>query len=172
MSWYNIFFSLDIFKLGRLEFERSKLKQDYSFGEYKLKKENNAYSVHIPSSGPLGEQLRMDSYEMAYDFFNEERQENPLICFCNSWLLYSKNRDIFPPHINLVKFMDDWDIVENVESEIFNDAWRVFGKNYEKGNVPCENTQQKALVQHLDQGGKMGCGLGILIFDGKKIVNK
>ncbi len=172
MNWYGIFFKLDIFKLGRLEFERAKLESDYSFGEYEFKKGDTAFSVHIPSSGSLSEELRLDSYKRAYEFFSDERQGKPLICFCASWLLYPQNREIFPPYINLVKFMDDWDIVDSGENEKFDDAWRVFGKDYEKGNVPSESTQQKALIKHLDQGGKTGWGRGILIFDGEKIINR
>ncbi len=171
MGWYNIFFSLDIFKLGRLEFERNKLEKHYSYGDYEFKKGDLSYSVHIPSSGSLSEKLRLQSYKMAYDFFSEERNGKPLLCYCGSWLLYPKNRDIFPPYINLVKFMDDWDIIESGDNETFKDAWRVFGKEYEKGNVTSETTQQKALIEHIDNGGTTGWGLGILIFDGEKIIN-
>ncbi len=175
--WYNIFYSLDIFKLGRLEFERTKYPDDqktYTFGGLTVNPGDTVYSVHIPSCGPLNKELRMDSYRRAFEFFAKERGESPLICICHSWLLFEGNREIFPARLNMIDFMNDWDIIHSEETEEFGDCWRLFGKQYDGNadNLPQETTQQKAMAAWLAAGKKTGEGFGVLVFDGEKIANK
>lgn len=173
--WYPIFFSLNIFKLGRLEFERVQFTRDsYTFGDITVNKGDTVYSVHIPSCGSLSKELRMDSYRRAFAHFREERGEKPLICICHSWLLYPQNREIFPATTNLVDFMGDWDIIDSEVDESFGDCWRVFSRDYD-GNpdaLPQNTTQQKALVNWLKTGKKTGDGFAVLLFDGEKIINR
>lgn len=175
-GWYEIFYKLNLYKLGRLEFERTVYDRDtpYTCGDITVKKGDTVYSVHIPSCGTLSKELRMDSYRRAYAFFARERGEKPLVCICHSWLLFPGNREIFPAHLNMVDFMGDWDIVEKEEFEIFHDAWRVFGRDFDGdvSKLSQETTQQKALVNWLSQGKKTGAGFGVLIFDGEKILRK
>lgn len=173
--WYPIFFSLNLYKLGRLEFERTKYSGDepYRFGDTEIKKGDTVYSVHIPSCGSLSKDLRMDSYRRAFEFFKEERGDKPLICVCHSWLLFEDNRKIFPAKTNLVDFMGDWHIIKNEVSEKFDDAWRVYGRDFDLNDkeLPLETTQQRALYEWIKAGNKTGAGFAVLIFDGEKIVN-
>lgn len=173
--WYEIFFKLELFKLGRLEFQRTVYEEDtpYTCGDITIRKGDPVFGIHIPSCGSLSRELRMDSYRRAYEFFAKERGDKPLICACHSWLLFKGNREIFPSRLNLVDFMGDFDIAESKESEIFHDAWRVFGMDFDGdvSKLPQNTAQQKALAAWLEQGRKTGEGLGILIFDGSKIVN-
>lgn len=174
LFWYPIFFSLNIYKLGRLEFERSSYYMDTpcTVGDMEIKKGDPVFSVHIPSCGSLSKELRMDSYKRAYEFFADELNGKPLVCVCHSWLLFGDNRKIFPQHLNMVDFMNDWKIVESNETEDFEDAWRVFGMDYDPEKVPIETTQQKAVYEWIQSGGKTGEGFGVLVFDGKEIINK
>ena len=174
--WYNIFYALDIFKLGRLEFERTKYPDDqkpYTFGDITVNTGDTVYSIHIPSCGPLTKELRMDSYRRAFEFFAKERGDKPLICICHSWLLFEGNREIFPARLNMVDFMNDWDIIHSEEADEYGDCWRLFGKEYDGNadNLPQNTTQQKAMVAWLKEGKKTGEGFGVLIFDGEKIIN-
>lgn len=175
-TWYDCFFALNIVKLGRLEFERSPYygEKDYNFGEISLKKGDIAYSVHVPSCGKLTKELRMESYKNAYNFFKDELKGKPLVCFCDSWLLFKDNKKIFPPYLNMIDFMDDWDIIINDEKDGFHDSWRIFSMDYngDVKSLPQNTTQQKAMAKWLETGNKTGNGIGILIFDGEKIINK
>jgi hypothetical protein len=173
--WYPIFYKLDLFKLGRLEFERRAFDQNHpvTVGGITVKPGDTVYSVHIPSSGSLSRELRIDSYSRAYNFFKDEIGDKPLICVCCSWLLNPDNTKIFPPHLNIIDFMDDWMIISRIEDPEFQDSWRIFGKEYD-GNpskLPQNTTMQKHLVEWLSKGGHTGYGYGIMAFDGKKILN-
>lgn len=173
--WYPIFFSCDIVKLGRLEYETTVYDEDqpYEKDGIVLKKGDPILSIHIPSSGePFDEAARLASYRLAYDFFREERKGGPLVCQCGSWLLYPPYREILSPASNIVSFQGDFDIAFSQEEEKFHDAWRVFGADYEKpaAELPEKTSMQRAFKRWLLEGKKTGEGFGVLVFDGERIV--
>lgn len=173
MAWYSRIFRLDIITIGRLQYERNVFPRDlYVKNGISVRKGDVVYSVHIPSSGPLTEESRYDSYKKAYDFFTSRSDSNYLICICDTWLLYEENRQIFPASLNTVRFMDDWDIIESREDSEFSDAWRLFGVPYtgDTKKLPQKTAMQKSMVKWLERGGSAGVGFGILIHDGKKIL--
>lgn len=175
--WYPIFYTMDIFKLGRLEYENCVYDREepYEKSGFVLKKGDPVKSIHIPSSGePFDEAARLASYRAAYDFFREELHGGPLCCICDSWLLYPENRRILAPGSNIAGFMNDFDIVDSRDDKAFGDAWRVFGPDYRKplAELPEATSMQRAFKKHLLSGGKTGEGFGILIFDGERIVNR
>ena len=81
--WYPIFFSNDIVKLGRLEYENVTYEGEvpYEKNGYVVRPGDKVKSVHIPSSGePFDQAARLASYKKAYQFFKEELQGGPLGC--------------------------------------------------------------------------------------------
>lgn len=174
-DWYRLFFKLEIFTLGRLQYQVTTYPWDnYNRADININKGDTVYSVHIPSSGPLSEDLRYDSYTRACNFFSKETKDNPLICICESWLLYEDNKNIFPGRLNMVKFMDDWDIIDSHDDDRYPDAWRLFGVDYtgDPKLLPAESTPQKSMKQWLENGGKAGHGFGVMVFDGERIINR
>lgn len=172
-GWYNKYFQMRVLKLGRLEFERMIYHgETYARGDLVLRDGDFVCNVHIPSCGPLTRDSRMDSYRKAYDFFAKERGGRPLVCVCSSWLLYPKHREIFPSHMNMADFLNDWDIVSSGEDPEFKNAWRLFGCEYngDPAALPQDNTARRAMAQWLLKGHSSGTGKGVLFFDGEKIV--
>lgn len=173
--WYHIFYSCDIVKLGRLEYESRVYDSDlpaYTAGGASLKPGDKVRCIHIPSSGEdFGKEARLESYRRAYEFFKDELNGGPLICACHSWLLYPEYRNVLPETSNIVSFMDDFHIIR-VDDGDFDDAWRVFGAEAEKApaDLPEDTSMQRAFKKHLLAGGKTGAALGILVFDGEKLV--
>ncbi|MEH2936714.1 acyltransferase domain-containing protein [Acutalibacter sp. JLR.KK004] len=172
--WYPIFYSCDIVKLGRLEYEnRAYDGPAYEKNGFSLRPGDKVKSIHIPSSGePFNREARMDSYRQAYAFFKEELGGGPLFCVCHSWLLYPEYKKILKPGSNIVDFQSDFDIIK-ADAEEFGDAWRVFGPQHTlpAADLPEDTSMRRAFKQHLLSGGTTGEGLGILIFDGEEIVN-
>lgn len=164
--WYDRFFRGDLVKLGRLEYENSPypLEEPYVWGDRVVKKGDTVRELHIPSSGESFDlESRLDSYRKAKNFFGDE----PLFCFCDSWLLYPVYRELFAEGSNTRSFMGDFHIVEQAEQESFQDAWRIFGADAGKApaDLPEKTSMQRAFKQHLLKGGSVGCGVGVLIFD-------
>lgn len=175
--WYPIFYSRDIVKLGRLEYENVTYSEDipYEKNGYTVKKGDKVKSIHIPASGePFDEAARLASYKKAYAFFQDELNGGPLVCVCHSWLLYPPYGEILSPTSNIVSFQRDFDITGQEASEEFDDSWRLFGGDYKKPleDLPERTSMQRAFKNYLLAGGKAGEGRGVLIFDGEKIANR
>lgn len=175
-SWDTGFYNLTRFKLGRYQYDMSTFpKDDYvSSAGVKIKKGEKVLGFHIPSSGvSLTDDVRLDSFKKAYEFFPEYRREDGNIIFvCGSWLLYEGHREFLPEKSNILKFMDDFEIIESKEKDKFNDAWRVFGKyGYESPKKWPEDTSlRRAYKERVLSGKKTGEGFGVIVFDGEKIV--
>lgn len=172
VEWHVNFFHLQRFGLGRLQYEHSSWRgEDYTRCGITVKKGGHVINIHIPSSGPLTYESRMDSYRRAYEFYKNEFS-GPIIITCNSWLLYPKHTEFLPHNSNILGFMSDFDIVQSNESDTFSNAWRVFGKYYTNPpeQLPVKTSLQRAYAKHLTEGGKCGSGYGIILFDGEKIL--
>ena len=175
--WYPIFYSCHIVKLGRLEFESTRYQgeEPYRKGAFTLLPGDPVKSVHIPSSGePFTREARLDSYRRAYEFFKGELGGRPLVCVCESWLLFAGNRQILPPSSNILDFQRDWDLLKSRETDVFHDAWRVFGADYQKPveELPEATSMQRGFKRWLAEGRKTGFGFGVLVFDGEHILNQ
>ena len=162
------------FGLGRFQFEETGFDADYyeKCGVV-LKRGDKVYNFHIPSAGPLTDEKRIDSYKQAYQFFGGKDGE-PMAFVCGSWLLYDGHREFLPENSNILRFMDDFDIIRNQEREKFSDGWRVFGR-YSDGPVddlPEDTSIRRAFKQRLQQGKPTGYGYGVILFDGEKILGK
>lgn len=176
-SWYGIFFSCDLFRLGRLEYETTTYAYDTSYEQYgvSVKRGTPVKSIHIPSHcGPLTKEARMASYKQAYDFFKDELDGKPLVCICHSWLLHSSTKEILPAASNTVSFVNDFEMIQEEDYSEFHDLWRVFGDQKDKPyeQLPENTSMQRAYKQWLVDGKKVGGGLGILVFDGERLLKK
>lgn len=176
-SWYGIFFSCDLFRLGRLEYENTTYASDIPFEKYgvSIKRGTPVKSIHIPSHcGPLTREARMASYKLAYDFFQEELNGKPLVCVCHSWLLHSSTKKILPAESNTVSFVNEFEMISEEDYSEFHDLWRVFGdqKDQPYELLPENTSMQRAYKKWLTAGNKVGGGLGILVFDGEKLLTR
>lgn len=176
-SWYPIFYSRRLVKLGRLEYETHPYywEEPYIWRDLCVKKGDPVKSIHIPSSGePFDQAVRLDSYRRAYDFFREELDGGPLVCICHSWLLYPPYGKLLSSTSNIASFQRDFDIIGQDSRASFDDGWRLFGPDWQQPTaaLPERTSMQRAFKRHLLAGGPTGVGRGVLIFDGKRIVNQ
>lgn len=174
-GWYDGFFKLKRFALGRFQYEEASYEDEaYEKNGVVLNKGDKIYNFHIPSSGrPFDKAARIESYRKAYHFFGFKGKGEKQIFVCHSWLLYKGLEKILPGDSKIVDFMHDFDIVTSAEREDFGDSWRIFGKYHKLplAQLPTDTSLRKAVVEHLSAGGKMGIGFGIIVFDGDRIVN-
>ena len=173
VDWFKLFYLCKRFALGRLEFER----QPFALDSYKdiLKKGDTVINMHIPSSGKLLPADVIDSFKKAYAMFSDEvREDGILVLHCNSWLLYTPMvAAACREGSNLKAFYDLFDIVEEVASDNYSNFWRAYNIQYTDGafdKAPTDTTFRRDLLAFLKNGGKMGTGRGIILFDGEKIV--
>lgn len=172
-EWFPGFFTMERYGIGRLQYEHIAFPYDeYIKNGYVIQKGDRVYNTHIPSSGSLTRDKRMDSYRRAYEFYKDELEGRPLVVVCNSWLLYPDNEKFYPKHSNIIDFMHDFDIIDSEERDSFTNAWRVFGKHHDRAieELPTDTSLQRAYVDWLKAGKKTGSGYGILLFDGQEIL--
>lgn len=171
-SWYRGFYALERFGLGRLQFEERAFREDvYQKGSACVKKGERVIRLHIPSSGPLTREDRMDSYRRAYEFFGGKNGE-PMAFICGSWLLYPPHRAALKPTSNIADFMNDFEILTVTESEQFHDAWRLFGADAAKPatELPTDTSLRRFYAERLIKGEPTGSAEGIFFFDGEKVL--
>lgn len=171
--WYGFFFRADIVKLGRLEYEYSihDLETPYVCGDITVCKGDPVVSIHIPSSGePFDRESVMESLKLAHAFFGKD----VLVCKCHSWLLYPGYEEVWPKGGNVRDFRALFDVVQSWDSVEFGDGWRVFSAAWagESKELPEKTSMHRAFKKHILSGGKHGSGYGMLLFDGKEIINR
>lgn len=169
LDWYRGIFSLRTFKLGRLEFEIKPFPYD-SYKNY-VKKNDIVYSCHIPSAGPLTPESVIDSLKRAYNFFDIR---DKLIVYCHSWLIYPAHYELFPNGSNLRAFYELFDIIEEEHSTENRNLWRIFYKPNDTpvDELPENTTLQRNFKAYLKEGNYIDVGVGMLVFDGEKIIRE
>ncbi len=170
--WYPIFFQGKLRKLGRLEYEDGVYpgQTPVHVGDHTIYPGDPVKMLHIPSSGEgFGRQERLASYARA-----EQRFGSPLVCFCDSWLLYPPYGEILGERSNIWDFQRDFRLLEAKPCETFHDGWRVYGNDWQKNikDLPEQTTLQRKLKEYFCSGGTPGTGLGVLIFENGRLLTR
>ena len=175
IEWYDGFFRMTRFALGRLQYDVTAWQEnDLQIGTYLLKTGDFCVNCHIPSRGPLHRGDCLRSYRLAYDFFRDRLNSGILPIRCSSWLLYPPYREVFGDGSNILEFVKDFRLYGVQKTEQFDDAWRVFSVDY-TGNadvLPTDTRLRRSFVSYIRGGGSFGSGKGVILFDGKQVMTK
>ena len=174
-DWYDRFFKLTCFGLGRFQYEALTFNDpDFTLRCGRTVKTGDTYiNMHIPSRGiPLTDEVRLDSYRKAYAFFAPLFPDGTVIFGCSSWLLYPAHLEFLPEDMNIRKFIGDFEMVRGGDTEDFHDRWRVFGRyaDLPDEQLPRDTKLRAAYAERLCSGGRTGRGFGLFAFDGEKIL--
>lgn len=175
IEWYNGFFALTRFCLGRLQYDVAKCDQDaVKMHGFELKNGDFLLSCHIPSSGPLTPELCIESLKMAYRFFEDRINGGVMPVVCSSWLLYPAYREVFGKGSNTESFVRNFKITKIIEKEEFSEAWRVFEMDLDGdlSKLPCKTSLQKNFIEYIKAGNSFGGARGMLLFDGEKVLTR
>ena len=163
-GWFPGFFNLTRFALGRLQFELHEFDRDYTAGDVTIHKGDKAINMHIPRSGqPLSPALYEESFARAKAFFKDTfPTDQPALFVCHSWLLYPDTTKFVPPHLNVYKFLSEFTILDSHYNN-GEDLWRLFDTlEQHPDRLPADTSLRRAFVAHLQNGGRVGWGFGIL----------
>ena len=172
--WYDRFFDMTRMAFGRLQYDINEYpRESISIGKFEMNHGDFVLSCHIPSDGPLYHELCIDSYKKAYEFFRDKLKDGILPIHCHSWLLYKPFIPVFGEKSNIYDFMCDFEIFRIDHSGKF-DEWRVFGKEYDiyKDVLPTDTRLQRNFVEYIKNGGTLGGGDGIILFNGEKVLTR
>lgn len=149
--WTGRQLSLQLFRLGELEFEKSY--------------ENNQkiISVHIPSDAVLTEENCKKSLKMAAEFFSKEDCSYEHVpYFCNSWLLSPALKTLLPEHSNILKFQNLFAVESVDENSTEYLTWIFKRSDLDIKDLPENTSLQRNAKKYLLKGGKIGEGKGYL----------
>ena len=177
-QWFQKFFTLERFTFGRLEYD-VKVWEMEDYKDY-LTAGDRVFGCHIPSSGPLTPGAVMDSVKRLYDFAKKKDmlKDGKLAISCATWLIYPPMVELLDEDSNIRKFHDIFDmiIVNHREENPYSSLDWVFYKKYDGPEslktMPEDTKLQRILKKFYLEGGTQGVGMGMIIFDGERIVNK
>lgn len=175
-GWNDGAFKMTRFAYGRFQFEVATYnwENDFKFACGKVIHPGEKFiNFHIPSSGiPLTDDIRLAAYKEAYPHYKDMFPDGKVIFGCGSWLLYPRHREFLPKHLNILKFMDDFEMVGWAEKKGFPNGWRVFAKDSDLpyDQLPRDTALRRAYADWLLSGHNGGDGFGMFVFDGEKIL--
>ena len=165
--WWWRQLSLNIFRLGSLEFE-IRIAEDTARIGFPGEKNIPVIGVHIPSDAVLTREELDNSYKTARAFFCKHYACFKYRCLCicyGTWLLWPALKEILPQDSKILEFQSDFAITKIYNNDQSYLAW-VF-KQKEKPadlNALPENTSlQRAFKKHLIKGGTIGWATGVLV---------
>lgn len=179
LNWLHLHLNLKLFKLGRLQFQKSRqIFKNYKKDDINLKIGNLILAIHIPGENTLSSNECLQSISMAEVFFKKYFPEyNTNYFSCYSWLLYSKNKDFIKKDSNILKFQSFFNVIFEKEAPSQHYLW-IFNKRYPDKkliahknkfgsygmleNAPQKTSLQKNLYEYIISGGKLGVSYGIL----------
>ncbi|GAA3431798.1 acyltransferase domain-containing protein [Kutzneria kofuensis] len=153
-NWLVRHFRGQLFRLGRLQFERSTLPADLTGGP---ETGSPVLDLHIAADGPLTPELVDASLRAATEFFPAHfPDEHYRHAICRSWLLDPQLRECLPAEANIVRFQRRFRLFapavecdEDVLYFVFNVPEGVAA---DLDTLPQESTLQRAVVTHLKAG--------------------
>lgn len=171
--WYDRFFDMTRFALGRFQFEEETFQGDlYRKDGFSVKKGDPVINMHIPSSGPLDSVLAEASLARAAEFYRNRFPDGTVPFVMESWLLDPDLMKMLPQG-NIRQFVERFHLVSGEKGEIFEDGWRVFGAEWKKNpaELPRTTRLQTAIADYLTSGGQLGLGYGIFLWKQKTCEN-
>ena len=164
LPWIKNHLNFELFKIGRLQFQIYKCDNrtfDYDLLPFNLG-ENLIY-VHIPQGEKLVYAECVNSLKNAKRFFGEYFPNYDFdYFFCESWLLYGENWQFMNSSSNILQFSTLFDLVYSVEDDR-QAIERIFGKRkIIKSKYEEKTTLQRNAKRFMQNGGKLGVGIGIL----------
>lgn len=171
--WYWEFLALHRFAFGRLQFGCLRRFENgrYEKNGYVIEEGDLVLDCHIPSGGPLTQEMCFDSYRRVWEFWHHLFPDNVVRIQCGTHLFYPDYQPIMGA--NTRAFAGNFDIIAVTEKPDFGDAWRFLDTNdiEDTSKLPIRTSLQKRFVEYIKNGGKYGSARGVLLFDGERIVN-
>jgi hypothetical protein len=154
-GWISLHFRCLLFQLGRLQFERWSFPADWPRLAEGAGPGAGALNIHIPESGPLRPAECDQSLAAALPFFDRHFPGHGYTAgVCRSWLLDDQLTRYLPGESNIIRFQRRFELLADgyVSNEnILRFVFRT--KSTDLGSLPQDTSLQRAVVEHIRNGG-------------------
>ena len=161
-NWIKNHLALELFKIGRLQFQLFKCNNPtLNYTKLPIKYGDNAVYIHIPQGEKLDYDACLNSINSAKIFIKEHFPKFKFeYFFCESWLLYDKNKAFMHKDSNILKFQSLFEIAYSVNDDE-QAIERIFGKKEKDAHCYKQETSlQRSAKEYILNGGKLGLGIG------------
>ena len=120
--------------------------------------------IHIPAGSPMDFEACGDSFRLALDFFPRYFPDRPFYGFsCSSWLLNAQFQDWLGSDSNMVRFQREFHLFPTYSSGR-SGFDRIFPlhNSADLTSLPRDTRLRRAIVDHLQAGGYLRSGGGLL----------
>lgn len=157
-SWYEDFFRLKTFGLGRLQFQIT--NNCYEIPGFD--KDFKMLAVHIPKSGERLDPERVDkSFAIAKEFFKKHFNMNEIVFCCHSWILFPENKKFLSKDSNIAKFSSRFEIISTSYDKDYSELWRIFDREFNGLRSLKEDSSLRRGYKELVKNNKpIGEGIG------------
>lgn len=170
-NWFSDYFRMTRFGFGRMQFDMCTHPcEAVEVAGYTVNEGDFIIKGHVPSSGSLLYEECMKSYKAAYEFAKDRFEGDVVPVEYWSWMLFPHYKGFFGENSNSARFIADYKVFGYYETDIFHDAWRIFGKDAGKEVLPTNTSLQRKFVEYIAPGKTYGYGKGIFMFDGENIL--
>lgn len=156
---------LELFKLGRLQFQPIKRPVILNMGlacALRLRKlPEMCLNVHIPRGGRLDRSACEAALYGAPMFFKKYFAAEYTAFFCLSWLLYPGNEKFMDKKSNILAFAKLFDPAGSCKSN-GDTLYYLFGsRRIDPEKTQAHTSLQKAALEYYKKGGRFGLGCGV-----------
>ncbi|HMK12110.1 MAG TPA: acyltransferase domain-containing protein [Acidimicrobiales bacterium] len=152
-----------LYALGRLQFHLYRLRRGIAgpafwpdSDEPGFRSGDAALGIHIPAIGPLTSESCDASFAAARSFVANHFPEHDFrVGTCTSWLLDDQLAGHLPADSNIVRFQRRFHVVDGATDDGRDTLLFVFDRVPDSlDELPQRTTLERAIVQHLRQGGR------------------
>lgn len=164
--WMGRWFTAERAAFGRLEFDLTEAKTDYTSGEVYVKRGDTVVAVHIPSRSRYSftvESCR-ESYRQAYEYF-KGRIGSPVVFSCCSWMIWSENARLLPETSGIRAFASDYDLTADYDGS--GHLWRIYGRTdcSDVASLPENTSLQRIYKRYMRERGAIGVSQGYFCYE-------
>lgn len=159
-GWFPGFFRVEMFALGRLQFELIPFRGNYKGLDGNVK----VIGMHIPRDGtPLDPERCNEAFMMAKEWYKGKATvlDGKNVFYCGSWLLYPGAIPSMPETSNVRRFFERFEIYDVKENFSSYDMWRLFDtdeRNPDK--LPADSSLRRLYIARMREGLPFGEGRG------------
>lgn len=159
MDWIVRSLQMQLFRLGRLQFQPSALPYACRAGDYSFPQGTLCLNVHIPAGLPLDPAACQSSYRAAARFF----RAIPPVFFCVSWLLSPELERLLPAGSKIRSFRQPYRLQKLLPGSRQAEERLFFALRQNPADYPADTALRAAARTHLLQGGRLGSAAGLFV---------
>lgn len=167
MCWLKHIYYLNIFKLGSLQYELATMSykhwpkdKDLSEIKQRLPEGSKILRVHIRRGVNLSKDHVDESFDFSKKFFKTYYPDYDYVAYtCSSWMLYSKNSELFSSDSNILNFASRFEVICETMRRDMSIKY-IFGKEYENiEDYPKQTSLQRKVLKNFNN---LGVGYGVI----------